>query len=353
MTTILREETPTIVVGVDAHKHEHHVAVLDQRGVFLADQRFAASSEGYEELSNWIASMGTLSSIGVESTGSYARGLTRFLHERDIEVVEVNRPHKHLRARVGKDDAIDAEAAARKVLSGEATAKAKNSGGTVESIRQLQMVRVSAVKSRAVTLLQLQALLVTAPSSLRESVNAKTGHAKAVQCLALRPDLTRVHEPLQAAKLALRSLARRIRNLDEEVRGLDQLLSTLVKAQAPTLVSKVGVGTHNAAQLLITAGQNIDRLSSEAAFARLCGVAPIPASSGQTQRMRLHRGGDRQANRALHMIVVCRLHYDQRTKDYMERRRAEGLSKKDVLRCLKRFVAREVFYDLRTDLLQN
>jgi hypothetical protein len=239
------------------------------------------------------------------------------------------------------------------VLSGEVTARAKDSRGAVESIRTLRMVRDSAVKARTAALMQLQDFLVTAPASLRESIDAKTGRAKARQCRALRPDLTRVDEPLQAAKLALRSLARRITALDEEVGEVDRQLNSLVKTHAPTLLANVGVGTHNAAQLLITAGQNVDRPTSDAAFARLCGVAPIPASSGRTQRMRLHRRGDGQANRALHMIVVCRLPYDQRTKDYMARRRAEGLSKKEVLRCLKRFVARDVFYDLRKDLLQN
>src|SRR5699024_6507965 len=151
-------------------------------------------------------------------------------------------------------------------------------------------------------------------------------------------------------KFALRTLARRIVHLDEEIVDLERSLRPLLHVCAPTLIAKRGIGTIHAAQLLITAGENLDRLHSEAAFARLCGVAPVPVSSGKSHRMRLHRGGDRQANRALHMIAVVRLRYDARTIDYMQRRLSEGLSKKDVLRCLKRFIAREVFHDLRTDL---
>lgn len=163
--------------------------------------------------------------------------------------------------------------------------------------------------------------------------------------------MTRLADPAQAVKASLRALAQRIEALDAEIAMLDTELDALVATTTPTLVSKMGIGTGHASQFLVSARENIDRLRTEAAFARLCGAAPIPVSSGRTHRMRLHRGGDRQANRALHMIAVVRLRYDQRTIAYMERRRAEGLSKKDVLRCLKRFIAREVYNDLRTDLL--
>ncbi|MFE1472137.1 transposase [Nocardiopsis dassonvillei] len=185
----------------------------------------------------------------------------------------------------------------------------------------------------------------------RLAANApRGGRGKASQCARLRPDTARLDNPVQAARMALRSLARRVHDLDEEITAVQTQLDRLVARTAPTLVSRVGIGTGHAAQLLVTAGQNVDRLGSEAGLARLCGVAPVPVSSGKSHRMRLHRGGDRQANRALHMIAVCRLRYDKRTIDYMRRRSAEGLSKKDVLRCLKRFIAREVFHDLKTDL---
>lgn len=353
MSTITAVTQPRIVGGVDAHKDTHHAVVLDGHGIRLADQEFPATLVGYQQLLDWLRSVGSIDRVGVESTGSYGAGLARFLESQQIQVLEVNTPHAHTRAKKGKDDLIDAEAAARKVLSGEASALPKVTTGVIESIRLLRIARESAVKARSVALVQLQDILITAPVALRESINAKGGRGKSSQCAKLRPDTTRLSEPAQAAKMTLRSLAKRIETLEEEIAALDGQLEPLVKQIAPTLLTRMGIGTQHAAQLLITAGQNIGRLHSESAFARLCGVAPIPVSSGHTHRMRLHRGGDRQANSALHMIAVCRLRYDPRTIDYMNRRRAEGLSKKDVLRCLKRFIAREVFKDLKLDLHQN
>jgi transposase len=353
MTTFATVAQAPIVGGIDAHKDKHHVVALDLQGVLLDNREFPATTCGYRELVGWLTTLGPVDRVGVESTGSYAAGLTRYLEMQHVRVLEVNTPHRHTRARKGKDDFIDAEAAARKVLSGDANALPKVTTGAIESIRMLRIARESAVKARSAALVQLQSVLITAPAELRESITAKGVRGKATQCASFRPDLTRVDEPLQAAKVTLRSLSRRITFLNEEVHEIDHQLDGLVANAAPTLLSQLGIGTQNAAQLLITAGENIDRLSSEAAFARLCGVAPIPASSGKTQRMRLHRGGDRQANRALHLIVVCRLRHDQRSRDYMDRRRAEGLSKKDVIRCLKRFVAREVFRDLTKDLLSK
>ena len=350
MTTIPILTQTIITGGVDTHKDTHHAVVLDDAGGRIADQQFPASTAGYRQLLDWMASFGVIDRVGIESTGSYAAGLTRFLHAAGVDVVEVNRPHKYVRTHRGKDDAIDAEAAARKVLSGEATTRPKDTTGVVEAIRALTVARSSAVKVRAKLMVQIRDVLITAPAVLREQITAASSRGKATQCARLRPDTKRMADPIQASKMALRSLARRIIALEAEIAELDIHLGGLVTRAAPTLVSRVGIGTQHAAQLLITAGQNIDRLTSEAGFARLCGVAPVPVSSGKTHRMRLHRGGDRQANRALHMIAVCRLRYDQRTIDYMTRRRAEGLSKKDVLRCLKRFIAREAFHDLKTDL---
>ena len=350
MTASLVATQPLVVVGgIDAHKDTHQVVVLDRHGVRLGDAVFAASTPGYRRLHAWLCSFGRVERVGIESTGSYAAGLTRFLVGAGVQVVEVNQPHRHTRARRGKSDLIDAEAAARKVLSGEATVAPKATTGLVESIRLLRAARESVVKARAAALTQLQSLLVTAPAELREQL---TGTARAITAAAvkLRPDLGRLDEPTQAAKLALRSVARRIATFDDEIADLDVQLAPLVERAAPTLLSRTGIGVNHAAQLLVTAGQNVDRLTTEAAFARICGVAPIPVSSGKTHRMRLHRGGDRQANRALHLIVVCRLRYDPRTRAYMTRRQSEGLSKLDVIRCLKRYVAREVFNDLKTDL---
>lgn len=339
-----------VIGGIDAHADTHHVVALDTTGKILGDHPFPASSRGYRDALDWLAKFGLIDKIGVESTGSYAAGITRFLLESGVDVVEVNQPHPHLRARRGKDDSIDAEAAARKALSGQATAIPKVTTGVVESIRVLRLARESAVRSRTRTIVQLRSLLVTAPARLREQLTERSAAVLVARCAGLRPDLDRLDDPLQATKRALRAMARRIQMLDEEINETDASLKQLVERTAPTLTSKLAIGPGHAAQLLITAGQNIERLHSEAAFARLCGVAPIPISSGKTHRMRLHRGGDRQANAALHMIAVCRMRYHQPTIDYVKRRLSEGLSKKDVLRCLKRFIAREVYHDLKTDL---
>lgn len=350
MTEQLQDTRTIVVGGVDAHAQTHHLVAVDLTGRRLGSQEFPATSQGYREALDWLAGFGVIDKVGIESTGSYAAGLTRFLLEMGVEVVEVNQPHKHLRARKGKDDAIDAEAAALKALSGQAAATPKTTTGAVEAIRFLRVARDSAVNSRTRALLQLRDLLVTAPAELREQITERTAGALVKRCAALRPDRDRLADPCHAAKQALRALARRIQAFDEEIGEADRQLSKLVTAAAPTLTSKLGIGPGHAAQLLITAGENIDRLRSEASFARLCGVAPVPVSSGKTNRMRLHRGGDRRANSALHLIAVCRLRFHEPTIAYTKRRQAEGLSKKDILRCLKRFIAREVFHCLKTDL---
>jgi len=340
-----------ITGGVDAHSDTHHAAALDERGRLLGDAAFAASLEGCRELLAWLESFGPVGCVGVESTGSYAAGLTRFLAARGIAVVEVNQPHAHTRRRRGKSDPLDAEAAARSVLAGEATASPKHTGGIVESIRQLRVAREGAVKATTAALNQLHGLVISAPDELRQQIAArKTSRGKVTLCLRLRPDRTQLHEPLQAAKLALRTIAERVRDLDRQIELLDRHLVQLVATAAPRTTSLLGVSTQHAGQLLTTAGENIERLANDGAFARLCGASPIPASSGRTSRHRLNRGGDRNANRALHLIVVCRLRYCERTRAYATRRTAEGLTKPEIIRCLKRYIARELYHTLRADL---
>jgi transposase len=298
----------------------------------------------------WLRSFGPVTVVGVESTGSYGANLTRFLHAAGVRVVEVNQPHAHLRRRRGKTDAIDAEAAARKALSGEATAVPKDMSGAVEAIRQLRLARRSAVKARAAALRQLGDIILTAPTELREQLSCKTLRGQAGLCARLRPDRRRMADPAQAAKLALRSLAGRIRALDTEVAQLDEHLEHLVASVAPRTVRLLGIGPNHAGQLLVAAGQNITRLRSESAFAHLCAVDPIPASSGKTARHRLNPGGDRDANAALHLIAVVRMRCCARTKAYAARRATEGRSKREIMRCLKRYIAREVYRTLCADL---
>jgi transposase len=340
-----------VVAGVDAHTDEHHVAVLDRQGRLLATGAFPTTAEGYARLISWLRRHGRIEQVGVESTGAYAAGLVRALLALGIRVVEVNRPHPHARQRLGKSDPIDAELAARAALSGTARAVPKQTSGIVEAIRQLAVARSSALKARTAALQQLDDLLITAPEELRGQLRrGRTLKARAALCLQLRPDSNHLHEPLQAAKYALRSLARRVRVLDSELLELDGELEQLVSRAAPRTVKLFGVGTQCASQLLVTAGQNIERLHGEAAFAKLCAAAPIQASSGRTTRHRLDYGGDRQANRALHMIAVCRLRHCPRTRAYAAKRKADGLNKREILRCLKRYIARETYHTLRADL---
>ena len=345
-------DSPQAVIGgIDCHTDFHVAAALDPLGRVLGTESFPATVAGYRSTYTWLASFGPIAAVGVESTGSYGAALTRSLAGRGCGVIEINQPHAHLRSRRGKDDAIDAEAAARKVLSGEATAAAKDTTGVVESIRQLSVARNSAVKARTAAVCQLGDLLVTAPAALRAQLDTRrTLEGKAAVCARLRPDTSRLADPAQAAKAALASLGRRIGRLGAEADELDHSLSQLVAAAAPTTLSRLGCGTHHTATLLVAAGHNIDRLGSEASFAHLCAVAPIPASSGRTNRHRLNYAGNRAANRALHMIVLVRLRYRERTRSYLDRRVAQGKTKKEAIRCLKRFIARELYRTLRADL---
>jgi transposase len=347
----MTQDRPLVVGGVDAHADTHHVAALDQRGGLLATKSFPTTTPGYAQLLDWLSDFGEIDAIAVESTGSYAAALVRYLREHDIRVVEVNQPHAHTRRRIGKSDPIDAEMAARLLLSGKATVLPKQTDGIVESIRMLRVARDSAVKSRTAAVIQVRDVIITAPQPLRDQLSdRKTLRGKATVCARFRLSGRDLARPSQAAKFALRSLAQRIEILDREIETLDRQLEQLVATAAPRTTQLLGISTGHAGQLLVTAGENIDRLTGEGSFAALCGASPIPASSGKTTRHRLNPGGDRQANRALHLIAVCRLRYCQRTRAYAERRAREGKSQREIMRCLKRYIAREVYNTLRADL---
>ena len=330
-----------VIIGVDTHKDQHVAVAIDGRGVRLDEKYVPAAVCGYEELEVWSRSLGQIHAFGIEGTGSYGAGLARFLTDRSHTVVEVNRPDRSVRYRKGKSDPTDAEMAARSVLAGVADATPKSGEGEVEMIRMLKSAKNSAIMARTQAVNQMKALVVTAPAELRETLEGLTTTALITRCRSFRPG--RLDSPKAAAKYTLRSLACRHRQLNKEVQQLDAELERLTRAAAPALVNAFGIGPDTASSLLIAAGSNLDRLRSEASFASLCGVNPIPASSGKTNRHRLNRGGDRQANAALHRIVVVRLRYDPRTQEYMQRRIAEGMSKSEVIRCLKRYVAREVY----------
>jgi transposase len=339
---VLTEET-VVVGGVDTHKDVHVAAALSNTGALLGTGEFPATLGGHKDLLGWMRSFGDIGSVGVEGSGNYGAGLTRFLLTEGVRVVEVVRPDRRARRFNGKSDTLDAENAARAVLAGERTSAPKHRDGAVEALRALRVARTSAVKARRAALQLLHNTVVSAPDGLRESVSGLTRTVLVRTCAAWRPNRDVAHDPTTATRIALRSLAKRILRLEEEIEDLDELIAPLVGRINPRLTEASCVGTEIAAQLLVTAGENPERMKSEAAFAMLCGVAPLPASSGKTRRYRLNRGGDRAANCALHMAAISRLRVDPRTRAYAARRAGEGLSKKEILRCLKRYLARELY----------
>ena len=333
--------------GVDTHLDLNVAAALDPVGGLLAVAEFPATCGGHRRLLGWLAGFGPVTRVGVEGTGSYGAGLARYLRAAGVEVVEVDRPNRQARRRAGKSDPLDAIEAARAALSGRARGAAKTRDGNVEAIRALVVAKRSARSTKIMTLNQIRHLSFTAPEELRRRLKDVSRHHLAARAAALRPSQRKDADPvIVATKTALRILGRRVLALDEEKAHIHALLSELVTQTAPDLLRLPGVGIDTAAALLVTAGDNPGRLRSEAAWAHLCGTAPIPASSGKVTRWRLNRGGDRQANCALWGVVITRLRHDPRTQAYMTRRLAEGRSKPEVIRILKRYVAREVYHHL-------
>jgi transposase len=340
------EDARAITGGVDTHADIHVAAALDPIGGLLGVREFPATAAGYAELLGWLRSFGTVALAGVEGTGSYGAGLARYLAAAGVRVVEVDRPDRQDRARQGKSDPLDAVSAARAALSGRASGAPRGRDGAVEAIRALMVAKRSARAERTQAVNQARALIMTGPEELRARF-ARHSPAQLIAAIAaLRPRPGDV--PGHATRVALRELGRRARFLDGQLDRLDELIGPLVTARAPGLLALHGVGPDTAAMLLVAAGDNPERLRSESSWAHLCGVAPIPASSGKTAgRHRLNRGGDRQASSALWRIVIVRMRSHPATRAYADRRSKEGLSKKEIIRCLKRYVAREVYRQLR------
>jgi transposase len=329
--------------GVDTHKDTHTAAAVDAAGRVLGSAQFPATAYGYAALLAWLSGFGNLTLVGVEGTGVYGAGLARFLDRHNVPVVEVDRPDRKTRRWQGKSDPVDAEAAARAALAARATGIPKQRDGRVEALRNLRVARRCAVSHRADIQRRMHALVVTASEPLRQQLRDLTPRRLVEVCAALRPDLTQTSDPTVAAKLALRQLARRHQQLSADIAEMDALIPPLIKKINPGLLAAHGIGPDIAGQLLVTAGDNPQRLRTEAAFAMLCGVAPLPASSGKTNRHRLNRGGDRNANCALWRIAITRLATDPRTRAYRDRRTKQGMSKKEIIRCLKRYIAREIY----------
>jgi len=331
--------------GVDTHADVHVAAAVDRNGGVLGIESFPTNEAGYESLAGWLAGFGPVMRVGVEGTGSYGVGLSRFLATTGIEVVEVDRPNRQVRRKKGKSDSTDAVAAARAVLSGEASVIPKARNGSVEQMRVLLVARRSARTQRIQSLNQLRHLVLTAPEPIRVRFKDRYKAGLVTEAANMRPRAG--SDPVAyTTNIVIRDLARRIKALNREMGNIDRILTTLIGDTAPSLLELYGLGPDTAASLLVTAGDNPERLDSESAWAHLCGVTPIPASSGKTTRYRLNRGGDRNANAALYRIVLTRMSSHQETRSYVTRRRAEGLNTAEIMRCLKRYVARNVFKHL-------
>ena len=334
----MSEDRVVVFGGVDTHV----AALVDGAGRLLGSESFTAQRAGYRRMVAWFGSQGHLVRVGVEGTGSYGAGLARYLTTAGIEVVEVNRPNRQLRRQKGgKSDSVDAEGAARAAASGEATAVPKSGDGPVECLRMLLVARRSAVKARTQAANQIHSVIVGAPEPVKHQLRGLNLRARVAVCARWRPG--QAQTTTAYAKKVLRHLARRYQTLNAEITQLDAEIRRLCARANPALLAANGVGPDTASVLLVAAGDNPQRLTTEASFAALCGVSPVQASSGQTIRHRLNRGGNRKANSALWRIATTRMRTDAATKEYVTRRQGEGKNRKEIIRCLKRHIAREIY----------
>ncbi|HSS92183.1 MAG TPA: IS110 family transposase [Streptosporangiaceae bacterium] len=343
--TLTIVETRAVTGGVDTHADVHVAAALDPIGGLLGVAEFPATAAGYAQLLGWLGGFGAVCLVGIEGTGSYGAGLARHMAAAGVRVVEVDRSDRQDRRRAGKSDPLDAVSAARAAQSGRARGAPRGRDGAVEAIRALMVAKRSARAERTQTINQARALVLTGPDDLRDRFAKHTAAGLVTELASLRP---RPGDTVgYATRIALRELGRRATFLGGQLARLDELIVPLVTARAPGLLALYGIGPDSAAMLLVAAGDHPERLRSEAAWAHLCATAPIPASSGKTVRHRLNPGGDRQANHALWQIVITRMSSHPPTRAYVARRSKEGLSKKEIIRCLKRYAAREVYPHLR------
>ena len=333
-----------VVGGVDTHRDLNVAAVVDMNGGLLGVESFPTTADGHRALSSWMSAFGTIERVGIEGTGAYGAGVARHFIAAEVAVIEVDRPNRQKRRQRGKSDQLDAIEAARGTLSGRCAGRAKSGDSHAEALRALLVAKRSARSTRIRTIVQLRHLMFTAPDELRARLGGLSATQLVNESAKLRPhaggDIV-----VQATKTTALILARRVHALDAELATIDEQLGPLVKAAAPELLNIFGVGIDTAAVLLVTAGDNPERITSEGAWAMLCGIAPIPATSGKIDnRFRLNSGGDRHANNAIWRIVITRLgQHEPRTVAYMTRRLAEGKSKRAIIRSLKRYVARETF----------
>jgi transposase len=332
-----------VVIGADTHLDSNHLAIITDTGKPLADGEFPTTPAGYDDAVRWAQGYGTIVIAGVEGTSSYGAGLTRVLQGAGVEVAEVNRADRGARRRHGKSDPLDAYSAARAALAGHGVAVPKDQQTT--ALRGLLSARRSAVKAQTAATNQIHALLVTGPAELRERYR-RHNTAAVVKVLARCRPVAHGDQATVAVLRAVKALAQRAEFLERQKQELTAQLDVLVRQINPALRVAYGVGADTAAQLLVAAGTNPHRLRNEASFAALCGAAPVPASSGKITRHRLSRGGDRAANNALYRVALVRMSAHPHTRDYVQRQLANGRTKKEILRLLKRAIAREMFRTL-------
>ncbi|WP_427017056.1 IS110 family transposase (plasmid) [Pseudarthrobacter sp. P1] len=342
----MTNEDMKVIAGVDTHADTHHVALITEYGKHLADRKFLAAGSGYREIAEYITQYGPVTAVGVEGTGSYGAELARVLAKDGFIVKEVNRPNRAHRRLHGKSDPLDAYQAAESVLADRGVSTPKTRDGYVEALRVLRTARTSALKARTAVLTQISGVLTAAPEAVRAKYRGQTSEARA-KAMAISRPAGDIANPAVATAVTLKRMGARYHYLNAEIDETDAELARIIAGHAPALLEIKGVGTAVASQLLVTIGDNPERLTSEAQFAALTGTAPIPASSGKTTRHRLSRGGDRAANSAIHRIVLVRMSKDQRTRDYVAKRTADGKAKLEIMRCLKRYVAREIYRVLR------
>lgn len=328
-----------VIIGVDTHKSRHSAVAIDAHGARLGSTSIPTTRKGYRDLQVWASRFGHVKAFGIEGTGSFGAGLSRDLLAKGHKLLDVMRPLCQLRYLHGKSDSLDAESAARSVLNGQATAFAKTQTGSSEMIRHPKVARDSAVKAKSQARITL---IVNAPADLREKLDGIRGRITLVRHVAaLRPG--EITSPIASAKMAMRAIARRGLARHEEIQSHDLELDRLVRKKAPELMKSHGISTMTVAGMLILVGDNPERIHSEAALAKFCGVCPTPASSGRTNRVRLKRGGNRQANAAICRVAIVRLRDDERTKAYAARRTSEGKTRREIVRCIRRYIVREIY----------
>ena len=354
MITETKDKKGEIFAGIDTHRDTNAIATCDAFGTILSAAEFSTTKAGTKKLISWLFSQGTVGAVGIECTGSYGKNVACAFQGMKVLVLEITRPVKKDRRSKGKSDTLDAQNAAQSardyIFGGSRESNAcvaKDRTSELEEIRTVKSTYDSAIKMRTQSINELKAVVVGAPDSIRESLRDLTITKLVQKCARFHID-TNKHE--NTVKAVLKGLAQRILSLDEEIASYKEILDSFANKHLTHLLSIRQVGTISAIQILLSAGTNIDRFKNEAAFAAYCGVSPVPASSGMHAKMRLSRAGDRQANSVFHMIAIGRMGHDADTKEYVKKRTAEGKSKKDIIRCLKRYIAREAFRRLKQDL---